>query len=62
MTSSIEQLSFFDKVSNKSEAAGTLFEKRMDDNLATVKRQISDATKETGSPPGSKGAAKKGSK
>jgi len=51
-----------DKVSNKSEAAGTLFEKRLDDNLATVKRQISDAAKETGSPPGSKGAAKKGSK
>ena len=48
-----------DKVSNKSESAGTLFEKRLDDNLATVKRQITEATKETGSPPSSKGATKK---
>jgi len=48
-----------DKTSNKAKAAGTLFEKRLDDNLATVKRQISDASKDTGSPGGSKSAAKK---
>jgi len=39
-----------DKTSNKARAAGTLFEKRLDDNLATVKRQISDAGKQSGSP------------
>ena len=48
-----------DKTSNKARAAGTVFEKRLDDNLATVKRQISDASKNTGSPSGSKEAAKK---
>jgi hypothetical protein len=50
-----------DKVSTKSKSAGTLFEKRLDDNLATIKRKIDDAVKES-SPPSSKGAAKKGSK
>ena len=39
-----------DKTSTKAKAAGTLFEKRLDDNLATVKRQISDAGKQSGSP------------
>ena len=49
-----------DKVSTKAQAAGSLFEKRMDDNLATVKRQISDASKQISSPSGSKEATKKG--
>jgi len=31
----------------------------LDDNLATVKRQISDASKKEGSPSGGKEAAKK---
>ena len=31
-----------DKVQNKSQAAGTLYEKRLDDTLSTVKRQITD--------------------
>ena len=48
-----------DKVSTKAQAAGSLFEKRMDDNLATVKRQISDASKQISSPSGSKEATKK---
>ena len=39
-----------DKTSNKAKSAGVLFEKRLDDNLATVKRQISDASKKEGSP------------
>ena len=51
-----------DKVSTKSKSAGPLFEKRLDDNLATIKRQIADAVKEDSSPPSSKGAAKKGKK
>jgi len=46
-----------DKTSNKAKAAGTVFEKRLDDNLATVKRQISDASKKEGSPTSSKVAA-----
>ncbi len=47
-----------DKTSTKAKSAGVLFEKRLDDNLATVKRQISDASKNTGSPSSSKEAAK----
>ena len=47
-----------DKTSTKAKSAGVLFEKRLDDNLATVKRQISDANKDTGSPSSSKEAAK----
>ena len=39
-----------DKTKNKTESAGVLFEKRLDDNLATVKRQIKDATKKESSP------------
>jgi len=34
--------SSLDKVQNKSEAAGTLYEKRLDDTLSTVKSQIAD--------------------
>ena len=49
-----------DQVSNKAKAAGTLYEKRLDDSLATVKTQIKDAANRTSSPPsGGKGAAKK---
>tara|TARA_R110002096_G_scaffold208631_1_gene395259 strand:- start:1000 stop:3204 length:2205 start_codon:yes stop_codon:yes gene_type:complete len=48
-----------DKVATKSKAAGTIFEKRLDDNLATVKRQISDASKQEGSPASSNAAANK---
>ena len=47
-----------DKTSTKAKSAGVLFEKRLDDNLATVKRQITDANKDTGSPSSSKEAAK----
>ena len=47
-----------DKTSNKAKSAGVLFEKRLDDNLATVKRQISDASKKEGSPSRGKEAAK----
>jgi len=34
-----------DSVKNKSKAAGTVFEKRLDDNLSTLKRDIALATK-----------------
>lgn len=34
-----------DKTSNKAKAASTIFEKRLDDNLATVRRQVTDAGK-----------------
>ena len=34
-----------DKVSNKASAAGTLYEKRLDDSLASVKKDIADAKK-----------------
>jgi len=39
-----------DKVSNRASAAGTLFEKRLDDNLSTVKTDIRRSLKDTGSP------------
>ena len=35
-----------DKTSNKAKAASTIFEKRLDDNLATVKREVNSANKE----------------
>ena len=48
-----------DQVSNKAKSAGTIYEKRLDDNLATIKSQIRDSTK-IGSPSsGGKGAAKR---
>jgi hypothetical protein len=48
------------QVENKAKAAGTLFEKRLDDNLATLKTGIQDAIHESSSPPKSgKGATKK---
>jgi hypothetical protein len=39
-----------DQVSNKAKSAGTLYEKRLDDSLATVKQGIKDATSKLGSP------------
>ena len=53
-----------DKVQNKSQAAGTLYEKRLDDTLSTVKRQITDYVsdldkKEKGSPSSGKRQSKK---
>ena len=52
-----------DQVSNKAKAAGTVYEKRLDDSLSTVKQQIKDVVKETSSPPtGGKGAAKRSKK
>ena len=50
-----------DQVSNKAKAAGTLYEKRLDDSLATVKTSINDAANKMSSPPpsGKSGAAKR---
>ena len=49
-----------DGVSQKAKAAGTVYEKRLDDTMATVKQQIKDNAKKISSPPtGGKGAAKK---
>ena len=36
-----------DKVSNKAQAASQLFEKRLDDNLSTVKTEISRSIKDS---------------
>ena len=48
------------QVSEKAKAAGTIFEKRLDDNLATVKTQIRDSAKQLSLPSGgSKEAAKR---
>ena len=48
-----------DKVSNKAQAANTLFEKRLDDSLSTVKTDIRRSIKD-GSPSGGRtGAVKK---
>jgi len=49
-----------DQVSNKAKSAGTLYEKRLDDNLSTVKTQIRDSAQQTSLPStGGKGAAKR---
>jgi hypothetical protein len=49
-----------DGVSQKAKAAGTVYEKRLDDTMSTVKQQIKDNAKKIGSPPsGGKGAAKR---
>ena len=52
-----------DKVQNKSEAAGTLYEKRLDDTLSTIKGKITDYVssidKEKGSPSSGKKQSKK---
>ena len=48
-----------DQVSNKAKSAGTLYEKRLDDNLSTIKTQIRDSVQQASLPPtGGKGAAK----
>jgi len=39
-----------DKLTNKAGAAGTVFEKRLDDTLSTVKGQLADRLTEKGSP------------
>ena len=49
-----------DNVSNKAKAANTVFEKRLDDSLSTVKSELRSSVKETGSP--SSGSKKKQSK
>jgi hypothetical protein len=48
-----------DGVSNKAKAAGTLYEKRLDDSLATIKSQIREASKQPSSPPRGEEAAKR---
>tara|TARA_R100001530_G_scaffold60761_2_gene43870 strand:+ start:3618 stop:5831 length:2214 start_codon:yes stop_codon:yes gene_type:complete len=49
-----------DTISNKAKAAGTVYEKRLDDSLSTVKQSIRDSAKQLSSPPsGGKGAAKR---
>ena len=49
-----------DSVSNKAKAAGTIYEKRLDDSLSTVKQQIRDSAQKIGSPSrGGKEAAKR---
>ncbi len=47
-----------DKVSNKAQAANTLFEKRLDDNLSTVKTDIRRSIRD-GSPSGGRTEAAK---
>ena len=40
-----------DKKSNKADAAGTIFEKRLDDTLGSVKKEIRDAIQKNSKPP-----------
>ena len=40
-----------DKKSNKADAAGTVFEKRLDDTLGSVKKEIRDAIQKNSKPP-----------
>jgi len=53
-----------DQVSNKAKAAGNVYEKRLDDNLAVIKRDIADSIKKETSTPsgGSKGKSKESKK
>jgi hypothetical protein len=52
-----------DQVSNKAKAAGSIYEKRLDDNLAVVKRDIADSIqKETSTSSGGKKSKSKASK
>ena len=46
-----------DQVSNKAKAAGSVYEKRLDDNMAVIKRDVADSIKKETSTPsgGSKG-------
>ena len=48
-----------DKIKNKSQAASTIYEKRLDDMLAGIKKEIAQAIQKVGPPPSSKGAPKK---
>jgi len=48
-----------DQVSNKAKAAGTVYEKRLDDTLSTVKTQVKDAASKSSSP---SSGGKRGSK
>ena len=48
-----------DQVSNKAKAAGTVYEKRLDDTLSTVKTQVKDAANKSSSP---SSGGKRGSK
>jgi uncharacterized protein YabN with tetrapyrrole methylase and pyrophosphatase domain len=49
-----------DKIKNKSQAANVIYEKRLDDMLAGIKKEIAEAIgKMTSSPSSSKEAAKK---
>ena len=52
-----------DQVSNKAKAAGTVYEKRLDDNLAVIKRDVADSIqKETSTSSGGKKSKSKASK
>jgi regulator of replication initiation timing len=53
-----------DGVSNKAKAAGTVYEKRLDDNMAVIKRDIADSIKKETSTPksGPKGKSKESKK
>ena len=48
-----------DKIKHKSQAASTIYEKRLDDMLAGIKKEIAQAIQKIGPPPSSKGASKK---
>ena len=39
-----------DKIANKADSAGTLFENRLNDTLSTVKSQLADRITDKGSP------------
>ena len=47
-----------DKIKNKADAAGTVFEKRLDDTLSTVRSQLADRLKDKGSPSSGKKQSK----
>ena len=47
-----------DKIKNKADAAGTIFEKRLDDTISTVKSQLADRLKDKGSPSSGKKQSK----
>ena len=52
-----------DGVSNKARAAGTVYEKRLDDNMAVIKRDVADSIKkETSTSPGGQKSKSKVSK
>ena len=52
-----------DQVGNKAKAAGTVYEKRLDDSMAVIKRDIADSIKkETSTSPGGKESKSKASK